>query len=128
LLARRACLRESWLYRWQLPENTAALEALVQQIARAEVSALAVTCQIQFRHLYQVAERIALEAALVHALNTSVWVGAVGPATRAVLEDYGVERLVVPKHPKMTPLITSLMRQLGRHSKRATPKRAARYG
>jgi len=126
LLARRAVLREFWLYRWKLPDNTAPLEALVQQIAQGEVSALAVTCQIQFRHLYQVAERIELETALVRALNARVLVGAVGPTTRAILEAYGVQRLVVPEHPKMGPLIVSLMRQLSNVPSPSAARRAAR--
>src|SRR5450432_882951 len=89
LLARRAQLREFWLYRWQLPEDTGPLEALVRRITSGDVDALAVTCQIQFRHLYQVAERLELERALIRALNGRVVVGAVGPTCRAILEAYG---------------------------------------
>jgi uroporphyrinogen-III synthase len=112
LLARRAELREFWLYRWQLPEDTAPLEALVRRITSGDVDALAVTCQIQFRHLYQVAERLELERALVRALNGRVVVGAVGPTSRAILEAYGVKPQVVPDHPKMGPLVMALMRHL----------------
>ena len=36
LLARRAELREFWLYRWQLPEDTGPLEALVRRITLRE--------------------------------------------------------------------------------------------
>src|SRR4051812_48924180 len=86
LLARRADLREFWLYRWRMPADTGPLEALVRSILRHEVDALAVTCQIQFRHLYRVAERVELEAALIRALNEHVLVGAVGPTSRAIVE------------------------------------------
>jgi uroporphyrinogen-III synthase len=112
LLARRASLREFWLYRWRMPADTGPLEALVRSILRHEVDALAVTCQIQFRHLYRVAERVELEAALIRALNEHVLVGAVGPTSRAIVEAYGVRRHVVPEHPKMGPLVMALMRQL----------------
>jgi uroporphyrinogen-III synthase len=112
LLARRAMLREFWLYRWRLPDDVGPLEALVRSLVRHEVDALAVTCQIQFRHLYRVAERVELEAALIRALNEHVWVGAVGPTSRAIVEAYGVRRHVVPDHPKMGPLVIALMRQL----------------
>jgi uroporphyrinogen-III synthase len=112
LLARRAVLREFWLYRWRMPADTSALESLVRCVIRGEIDALAVTCQIQFRHLYQVAERLELESSLVRALNHHVLVGAVGPTARAILEAYGVRRHVVPEHPKMGPLIVALMRQL----------------
>jgi uroporphyrinogen-III synthase len=112
LLARRAELREFWLYRWQLPEDTGPLEGLVRRITNGDVDALAITCQIQFRHLYQVAERLELERALVRALNGRVVVGAVGPTSRAILEAYGVKPQVVPEHPKMGPLVMALMRHL----------------
>jgi uroporphyrinogen-III synthase len=124
LLARRADLHEFWLYRWQLPEDTRALEGLVRRIVQGNVDALAVTCQIQFRHLYQVAERLELERELVHALNEHVVVGAVGPTCRAILEVYGIKPSVEPEHPKMGPLVMALMRHLDAHGSRPqTPRR-----
>jgi uroporphyrinogen-III synthase len=122
LLARRAELRDYWLYRWQLPENTTLLEALVRRIVACDVDALAITCQIQFRHLYHVAERIELERELVRALNERVVVGAVGPTCRAILEAYGVQRHVMPQHPKMGPLVAALMRHLDEQAQRATAR------
>jgi len=112
LLARRATVREFWLYRWRMPADVAPLEALVRSILRHEVDALAVTCQIQFRHLYRVAEQVELETGLIRALNEHVLVGAVGPTSRAIVAAYGVRRHVVPEHPKMGPLVIALMRQL----------------
>ena len=112
LLARRAELREFWLYRWQMPNDSTPLEHLTHRIARGEIDGLAVTCQIQFRHLYQVAERLGLQHELVTALNTRVVVGAVGPTCRAILEAYGVRPQVMPDHPKMGPLVLAMMREL----------------
>jgi uroporphyrinogen-III synthase len=112
LLARRTLLREFWLYSWRMPDDVAPLENLVRSILRDEVSALVVTCQIQFRHLYQVAERMELAPSLIRALNDDVMVGAVGPTSCAILESYGVRRHIVPEHPKMGPLVVALMRQL----------------
>jgi uroporphyrinogen-III synthase len=113
LLARRAVVRELWLYRWQLPHDTSELEALVRRIALGDdIDALALTCQIQFRHLYQIAERLELERALLRALNGRIVVAAVGPTTRAILDAYGVEPRVMPKHPKMGPLVIALMKHL----------------
>lgn len=122
LLARRAELRDYWLYRWQLPEDTTLLEALVRRIVARDVDALAITCQIQFRHLYHVAERIELERELVRALNERVVVGAVGPTCRAILEAYGVQPSVMPQHPKMGPLVAALMRHLDEQAQRATAR------
>ncbi len=112
LLARQAVVHEQWLYRWQLPEELSGLEHLVKDILDGKVDALAVTCQIQFRHLYQVAEGMGAERDLVRALNGRVVVAAVGPTCNAIVQAHGVRVQVVPDHPKMGPLIVTLMRHL----------------
>jgi uroporphyrinogen-III synthase len=112
LLARQADLREFWLYQWQLPDDTHALEGLVRRIVARGVDALAITCQIQFRHLYQIAESIDLQRELVDALQQDVVVGAVGPTCRAIVAVHGVMPHVMPEHPKMGPLVMALMRHL----------------
>jgi uroporphyrinogen-III synthase len=116
LLARRAELRECWLYRWELPGDVAALEHLVQRILAGEVDAVALTCQIQFRHLYRVAERLELERSLLGALNDQVVTAVIGPTCRAVVEAYGVRPRVMPEHPKMGPLVVALMRHLAQRT------------
>ncbi|HET9934151.1 MAG TPA: uroporphyrinogen-III synthase [Polyangiaceae bacterium] len=123
LLAQRAELAELWLYRWLMPLDVAPLEELVISLARSEVDALVVTCQAQFRHLYEVAVRIGLEKQLVKALNRDVTVAAVGPTCAAILEAHRVSVDVIPDHPKMGPLVLALMRHL-EHS-RASAKRAS---
>jgi uroporphyrinogen-III synthase len=124
LLARRAELQECWLYRWEMPSDTAPLERLVRRIVGDGIDALAVTCQIQFRHLYQIAERLELERTFLHALNDRVVVGVVGPTCHAVLTAYGVQPRVMPEHPKMGPLVMALMRYLDplRQPAAETPK------
>jgi uroporphyrinogen-III synthase len=123
LLARRADLREFWLYQWELPSDVEALEQLVRRIVERSVDALAVTCQIQFRHLYQVAERLDLGRELVDALRKDVVVAAVGPTCRAIIEVHGVTPHVMPEHPKMGPLVMALMRYLD--TKEGNERRAA---
>ena len=120
LLARRAILDEHWLYRWRLPQDRSGLERLVAAIIGGQIDALAVTCQIQVSHLFQVARGLGLERDLVRALNARMVVGAVGPTCRAALATFGVDVHVVPDHPKMGPLIVSLMRYLER---KALPSR-----
>jgi uroporphyrinogen-III synthase len=115
LLARHAALHEVWLYRWLMPDDTRALEALILQILGGEVHALAVTCQVQFRHLYRVAESQGLGSKLVQALNERMVVGAVGPTCSAFIQAHGVNVPVIPEHPKMGPLILALMRHLDQH-------------
>jgi uroporphyrinogen-III synthase len=123
LLARRADLREFWLYQWQFPVDSEPLERLVRRIVDRSVDALAITCQIQFRHLYQVAERLDLGRELVDALRKDVVVAAVGPTCRAIIEVHGVAPHVMPEHPKMGPLVMALMRYLDAkhgHERRAS--------
>jgi uroporphyrinogen-III synthase len=115
LLACEAILEELWLYRWRLPDDTSDLEGLVSEIIAGQVDALAVTCQIQFRHLFQVAEKMGLEGDLVRALNDRVVVGVVGPTCHAILQVHGVAVDVMPEHPKMGPMVAALMRHLDRN-------------
>lgn len=123
LLARRAELREFWLYQWQFPVDSEPLEQLVRRIVERSVDALAITCQIQFRHLYQVAERLDLGRELLDALRNDVVIAAVGPTCRAIIEVHGVAPHVMPEHPKMGPLVMSLMRYLD--AKQGSERRAA---
>jgi uroporphyrinogen-III synthase len=116
LLAREAVVDEQWLYRWKLPADTSGLERLVAAILEGRIDALAITCQIQFRHLFQVAQRLGLERDLVRALNDRVVVGAVGPRCHAILQVHDVEVDIMPEHPKMGPLIVALMRHLERRT------------
>jgi len=118
LIARKATLEEQWLYRWRLPEDVGALERLVGRIVAGEIDALAVTCQIQFRHLYHVADRIGRARELVNALNDATVVAAVGPTCQAILLAHGVNVRVMPDHPKMGPMVISLMRHLERRNGR----------
>ncbi|HTB78319.1 MAG TPA: uroporphyrinogen-III synthase, partial [Polyangiaceae bacterium] len=121
LLAREAILEELWLYRWQLPEDTSGLGQLVKDLIAGEVDALAVTCQIQFRHLLRIANGLGLAGDLVRALNERVVVAAVGPTCHAILRVHGVDVHVMPEHPKMGPLVASLMRHLDRRTGHRPP-------
>lgn len=112
LLARQAVVDERWLYRWRLPEDTSGLERLVAGIVAGEIDALAITCQIQFRHLFEIARRLGLQDDLVRTLNRRMVVGAVGPTCKAILEMHGVDVQVMPDHPKMGPLVVALLRRL----------------
>lgn len=112
LLGRQAQLEEIWLYRWMMPEDTRDLADLVARILAGDIDALAITCQIQFRHLFEVAESLGCGRELIEALNERVVVAAVGPTCAAILRAYGVRRHVMPEHPKMGPLVVALMRHL----------------
>jgi uroporphyrinogen-III synthase len=118
LRARQVVLSECWLYRWLMPDDTRELGALVASIIAGEVDALVITCQVQFRHLFEVARQLALGHALLEALASgSVIVAAMGPTCHATLQAHGVPVHVMPEVPKMGPLIRSLMLHLQQSSK-----------
>jgi uroporphyrinogen-III synthase len=112
LRARQVLLSECFLYRWLMPEDMRGLAGLVGSIVSGEVDALVVTCQVQFRNLYEVARSLSLASALVDALRGGVVVAAMGPTCHATLQVHGVPVHVMPEVPKMGPLIRSLMLRL----------------
>jgi uroporphyrinogen-III synthase len=108
LKGRGAALTEICLYEWRLPDDVAPLQQLVDEIIDGKIDALAVTSQIQIRHLFEIADKLAKRSALVDALNRKTIVAAVGPICAAALRSYGVIPHVQPSHPKMGPMMLAL--------------------
>lgn len=114
-LRQRVELVELCLYEWLLPEDTAPLRMLIQEIIDGYVDAIVFTSQIQIRHLFEVAAGCGKSVELVHALK-SIVVAAVGPTCAATSESFGVPPDVVPEHPKMGPLVLALSRYISETS------------
>jgi uroporphyrinogen-III synthase len=108
LKRRGAVVDEICLYEWRLPEDVAPLERLVNEIVEGTVDAVAVTSQIQIRHVFQIADRLGKRQALADALSRDVVVAAVGPVCAAALRSHGVVPHVQPSHPKMGPMLLAL--------------------
>lgn len=108
LLRRGAALQELCLYEWRLPEDVEPLKRLVGELIDGQVDALAVTSQIQCRHLFEVADVMDRRAPLIDALNRRVIVAAIGPVCVAALQVHGVTPQLVPTHPRMGALVTEL--------------------
>jgi uroporphyrinogen-III synthase len=108
LKRRGAVVDEICLYEWRLPDDVAPLERLVNDIVEGTVDAVAVTSQIQIRHLFQIADRLGKRQALADALTRDVVVAAVGPVCAAALRSHGVVPHVQPSHPKMGPMLLAL--------------------
>ena len=104
------------VYRWALPEDTTPLESLFDDLLAARIDALVVTSQVQVRHLYQIARRKGLAAALPELLYGRVVVAAVGPVAAKALRERGIRVDLEPEHPKMGPLV----RDLASHFERAS--------
>jgi len=108
LRQRGASLDEICLYEWRLPDDTAPLERLVNEIIDGRLDAIAVTSQIQIRHLFQIADRLGRADALTDALSRKLVVAAVGPVCASALRARGVVPHVQPSHPKMGPMLIAL--------------------
>jgi uroporphyrinogen-III synthase len=108
LRERGASLHEICLYEWRLPDDTAPLERLVEEIIEGKVDAIAVTSQIQIRHVFQIADKLGRRDALIDALGRKVVVAAVGPVCASALRAHGVVPHVQPSHPKMGPMLIAL--------------------
>lgn len=109
---RGAALDELCLYEWLLPEDLGPLQTLVRDLVANHVDAIAFTSKIQVRHLWGVATGLGLAEALVQVMNHRLVVAAVGPTCAAELEAFGVTPQVVPKNPKMGPMIIALAASL----------------
>jgi uroporphyrinogen-III synthase len=72
------------------------------------VDAVAVTSQIQIRHLFEIADKLGRRDALADALNRKSVVAAVGPVCATALRSFGVIPHVQPSHPKMGPMMIAL--------------------
>jgi uroporphyrinogen-III synthase len=108
LRKRGATLDEICLYEWHLPADDTALTGLVGDIIAGKVDAIAVTSQIQIRHLFQIADKLGKHPDLADALNRKTVVAAVGPVCATALRSFGVIPHVQPSHPKMGPMLLAL--------------------
>ncbi len=113
LAARGARVAQVRPYEWALPEDLRPLEALVARLVAGEIDALAITTQVQARHLFDVAASIGARDALAEALRARVVVAAVGPTCARTLESLGTPPHVVPEPSKMGPLVLALARHFG---------------
>jgi uroporphyrinogen-III synthase len=114
LRARGGRLTELCVYEWQLPEDVGPLETLVDDLIEGRVQAIAITSQIQCRHLFGIAAVIGRDEALAAALRSRVVVASIGPVCTAALAAHGVTPHVVPAQSKMGFLITALAEHVER--------------
>lgn len=111
---RGAFVHELMVYEWRLPDDVSPLSAVIDALIAGRIPVLALTSQVQLRHMLAVAGQ--RSGALVDALNRHVLVGAVGPTCAAACAVAGIERLVIPAHPKLAPLLHALAAAWSRSS------------
>jgi uroporphyrinogen-III synthase len=108
LRARGAFVRELLSYEWRVPDDVRPIETLISQAIDGRLDAVAFTNQVQVRHLFEIAERMARSAALRYALRHRTVVGSIGPTCSTALEAHGVAPHVVASPPKMRPLVVAI--------------------
>lgn len=122
LIHRGARVLEIQPYEWALPADLEPLRGLVRAIVAGELDALAITTQIQAKHLFEVAASMGLRDALREALGGRVLVAAVGPTCARMLTELGAPPHVVPAQGKMGPLVLALADALNRGGASPTPR------
>jgi len=92
------------LYRWEPPEDTAPLLRAAERLAAGEPDVALFTAAVQVDHLLALPPP-EVARALPAGLERSVVVAAIGPTTRAALEERGIRADLVPERPKLGPLV-----------------------
>ena len=105
LEARGAEVRPIQVYNWDFPEDTAALESNVRELADCKHDALLLTSAHQMVNLFRMAERLRLADQLRDGLHRTM-IASIGPTTTSMLEELDVHVDMEPEHPKMGHLVT----------------------
>jgi uroporphyrinogen-III synthase len=116
LAERGARVHEVRPYEWALPPDVGPLRELVGAIVAGQLDVLAITTQVQIRHLFGVAESVGAAAELARALRERVVVVAVGPTCAQALTELGAPPHVVPAQSKMGPMVLALAEYLAKRA------------
>ncbi len=100
------------LYRYGPPPDLAKVHALISRTLDGQLDALTFTSSPAVRGFFQSAESTDQARALASALNRQVVVAAVGPATAATLDAYGIRAQVMPPRFTMGAMMIELARAL----------------
>lgn len=92
------------VYRWELPEDTAPLEAAIRGTIAGQFDVLVFTSAQQFRNVLEVAESAGLRTAWLEAAKRCV-IASIGPTASEALAGDGLPPDVEPEHPKMGHLV-----------------------
>jgi uroporphyrinogen-III synthase len=98
------------IYRWALPEDTAPLRGVLQEIVAGRADVLLITNAAQIDHVFQVLNETGQTAAFRHALGRMV-VASVGPTASDRLRSFGLPVDLEPSHPKMGILVKEASEQ-----------------
>jgi uroporphyrinogen decarboxylase len=106
LEARGARVLSVRVYQWDLPTDTAPLEANVRAIAAGEIDVVLLTSAQQVVNLLEMGRRLELEQKLVEGLRRAV-IASIGPTTSEMLREFDLPVDLEPEHPKMGQLVAA---------------------
>ncbi|HAA95616.1 MAG TPA: uroporphyrinogen-III synthase [Dehalococcoidia bacterium] len=113
LRERGATVREVSTYTWGMPEDTAPVLAMIEDLDQGSIDALAFTSQPQIGNLIAIAAQTGKEESLRNSLaRESLVVASVGPVTTKRMLDAGIKVDVEPDHPHMGNLVLALADRL----------------
>ena len=107
LRARGAEVLRVPVYRWDYPEDQAALRQGVSRLADAGVDIAVFTSARQVDHVVETAARIGRKGDLAGAVQRVV-VASIGPVCSEALHAHGLPVDLEPEHPKMGHLVNAL--------------------
>lgn len=111
LEARGARVTQVPVYRWQLPDDLAPLEQVIEALCQGRVDAVLFTSAPQVGALVEVAKRMGQEQPLRTAL-ARVAIGSVGPSCTEGLRNFELEPDFEPEHGKMGHLVLEAARKV----------------
>ncbi|MGH7427743.1 MAG: uroporphyrinogen-III synthase, partial [Candidatus Methylomirabilaceae bacterium] len=98
------------VYRWALPEDTAPLRRVLDEILAGKVDVVLITNAIQVDHVLHLLEARAQAERFRQVLNQMV-VGSIGPTASERIRSYDLPVDLEPSHPKMGVLVKEASEQ-----------------
>lgn len=106
LEARGARVLSVKVYRYDLPEDTAPLEANIRAIAAGQIEVALFTSAHQVTNLLRMARQLGLADELRQAFRGKTVVASIGPTTSEMLQECELPVDLEPEHPKMGHLVS----------------------
>lgn len=104
LIERGASVFPVPVYRWELPIDTAPLEAAIRATVAGEFDVLLFTSAQQIRNVLEIAERLKLREPFMSATQRCR-IGSIGPTCSEALREAGLRIDLEPSHPHMGHLV-----------------------
>ncbi len=104
LIERGASVFPVPVYRWELPTDTAPLEAAIRSVVASEFDVLLFTSAQQIRNVLEIAEQLGLCESFLTATQRCR-IGSIGPTCSEAMREAGLHVDLEPSHPHMGHLV-----------------------